>query len=124
MIPITRLVHEVARVFGPKPAIISDRWTVSYEELDERINRLANAYRELGLQHGDRFAVMATDSIEHIETALAICRAGGVYVPLNYRLREEEVEYLLSDSDPVLLAVDPDYLEIARAVRQLSLLHI
>ena len=89
MIPITTLVHEVARVFGPKPAIISDRWTVSYEELDERINRLANAYRELGLQHGDRFAVMATDSIEHIETALAICRAGGVYVPLNYRLREE-----------------------------------
>ena len=118
MIPITTLVHEVARVFGPKPAIISDRWTVTYEELDERINRLANSYRELGLQHGDRFAVMATDSIEHVETALAICRAGGVYVPLNYRLREEEVGYLLSDSDPVLLAVDPEYLDIARAVRQ------
>lgn len=74
MIPITTLVHEVARVFGPKPAIISDRWTVTYEELDERINRLANAFRELGLQHGDRFAVMATDSIEHIETALTISR--------------------------------------------------
>ena len=119
MIPITTLVHEVARVFGPKPAIISDRWTVTYAELDERVNRLANAFIELGVQHGDRCAVMATDSIEHIETALAICRAGAVYVPLNYRLRQDEVGYLLSDSDPVLLIVDSDYLDIATSVRQI-----
>lgn len=119
MIPITALVHEVARVFGPKPAIISDRWTVTYAELDERVNRLANAFIELGVQHGDRCAVMATDSIEHIETALAICRAGAVYVPLNYRLRQDEVGYLLSDSDPVLLIVDSDYLDIATSVRKM-----
>ena len=53
---------------------------------------------------------MATDSIEHIETALAICR-GGVYVPLNYRLRRRGW-VLAGDSDPVLLAVDPDYLDV------------
>lgn len=118
MLPLPVLLREAARAHGSKTAIITPERFITYAELDRRVDQLANAYIERGLTFGSRHAVMAIDLIEHIEAAFAIARAGGVYVPLNYRLRSEEVKYLLSDSDPVLFSFSAAYRDLAQMVQR------
>ena len=71
---------------------------VSFSELDSRSNRFANALKGLGVQPGDRVALLLMNSIEFIEAFFAIAKIGGVIVPLNWRLVSNELEFILKDS--------------------------
>src|SRR5439155_11629417 len=62
--------------------------TLTFGELDTRVNQLAHALFARGLGAGDRIAVLATDSHQFLETILACTRTGIAYVALNVRLLE------------------------------------
>lgn len=66
-----------------------------YSELEERVTALANGLITRGLGRGDRVAVMMNNCLELPESYLGICRAGGICVPINFRLKTAEVEYIL-----------------------------
>lgn len=110
MIPLASLLRETARLRPDHDAVITDDARITYAELDSRADRLANALNDLGVRHGDRVAVMEIDTIEHIVTTYAIVRLGAVYVPINFRLRAEEVAYLVSDTEPVVFFAGPSYI--------------
>jgi acyl-CoA synthetase (AMP-forming)/AMP-acid ligase II len=116
MIPISTLLQETARLNGDKLALVIDDDELTYAELDERINRMANALLGLGIVRGDRVAVMDVDSTRMVITAYACGRIGAVFVPINFRLRESEVEYLLSDTEASVFAVGQAYETIAKNV--------
>lgn len=69
------------------------------------MNRLADALRGRGLGHGDRVAILATDSGEYMEVILACMKLGVVHVPLNNRLADVELLTLLRRAGPVMLFV-------------------
>jgi acyl-CoA synthetase (AMP-forming)/AMP-acid ligase II len=71
---------------------------LSYEELDARTNRLANALRARGLSPGDRLAAWMEDSIEYVEVYVAAAKAGIVIVHINARFQATEARHHLSDS--------------------------
>ncbi len=57
---------------------------ISYGELDQRVRRLANAFTEqLGLEKGDRVAILSKNCIEYMEIYYACARAGYIAQPLN-----------------------------------------
>ena len=72
------------------------RQSRSFSETNDRVTRLADSLLDRGLRPGNRVALVATDSFEHIEIVLACLKAGITFCDLNYRLRTSELANILS----------------------------
>ncbi len=83
---------------GTKTAIISGEHTVSYAELAERTDRLANALKGRGVGKGDRVAYLGENHPSFVETFFACGMLGAIFVPLNTRLAAPELQFQLQDS--------------------------
>ena len=77
---------------------------LSFAELEARANRLAHGLRdELGLEPGERVAILSTNAAEIAETFFACAKAGLVAMPLNWRLAVPEQARILDDGEPTAL---------------------
>ena len=94
-----------------KAAVICGERAVDFATLSRRASRVANAFTSLGCREGDRVAWMSYNSIEGAEIANGLRRAGLVIVPVNYRLRGQEIAYVLNDSGARLAAAGPEHVE-------------
>lgn len=95
-----------ARERGTVPALVDERRSVTWSELDERVNRLVNALRERGLKAGDTVAVVAGNQCEWFEIAQACAHGGWTYVPVNWHWVADELAYVFDDADAVAVFVD------------------
>ncbi|TVR31378.1 MAG: AMP-dependent synthetase [Nitriliruptor sp.] len=74
---------------------------LTHGALDDRATRLASAIRgSLGLEPGDRIAILSQNTAEYLELYYASARAGTITVPLNWRLSAPELARILNDADP------------------------
>lgn len=80
--------------------------TKTYRELREEAYRVATAFRERGLEAGDRVAICMANRPEHVVTFLATQLAGLVDVPFNYRVAPGGARYHLADSGADLVVFD------------------
>jgi len=99
-----------------KLAVVSGERRFSYAELAARCEQLAGALYSLGLNPGDRVAILANNSHEYIETYIAVPAAGLVVVPLNTRHAGPELKYALEDSGARVLITDRDSDELNNLV--------
>ncbi|MEY9966224.1 acyl-CoA synthetase (AMP-forming)/AMP-acid ligase II [Streptacidiphilus sp. MAP12-16] len=81
----------------------------TFEELDERANRLAHHLSEAGIGPGDRVGVYALNRAEWVESLLAICKIRAVCVNVNYRYVADELTYLLGMAEPAALIYQDRY---------------
>jgi len=79
--------------------------SMTFAAWDRRASRLANALLGLGLEKGDRIAVLAYNAVEWLEIYAAVARAGLIAVPINFRLIADEMRYIIEDCDARLLIV-------------------
>jgi acyl-CoA synthetase (AMP-forming)/AMP-acid ligase II len=93
---------------------------VSYAELDQRTNRLANALLGGGLMRGDRVAAWMEDRIEYVELYVAVAKAGLVMVPINARLQMAEAAFHLTDSQARALVWTPGVQERVARLHDLT----
>jgi len=107
-----------ARIYPDKVAIVApeDGRRYTYSEFNARTNRLCNALLGMGLKKGDRLGVLATDVPEYLEIASA-SKAGFAYVPLNWRLKPNELVYILNDSGAKAVFVEDKFFDVIRAVK-------
>lgn len=96
-----------------RSAMIFEDREFNYSELNKLVNASAKCLTEHGIGIGDRVAILGMNSDEYVIACLAISRIGAVSVLLNYRLALDELKYLITDSDPVVLMADYDFLEFA-----------
>ena len=90
----------------------------TYAQHVERCSRLANALAsELGVARDDRFAVMALNSLPYLELWHAAFLGGGVINPLNLRLAQKELVYILQDSGSKVCFVDGFFAPLIDQVR-------
>lgn len=82
-----------------RPAVImaGSGDTLTYAELDERANRLANLFRSLGLQVGDHVALCVENQVRFLELAWGAHYAGLVYTFASTRLTAEELSYIVDN---------------------------
>jgi acyl-CoA synthetase (AMP-forming)/AMP-acid ligase II len=90
------------------------RW--SYAEVYERVNRLANGLNELGIKKGDRVGILNVNSNQHLEAYYAGARLGAIFVPLNFRAKEDELNYMISNSEIKLLLVGDRYIDLVNSI--------
>jgi acyl-CoA synthetase (AMP-forming)/AMP-acid ligase II len=83
--------------------------SLNYAELAERVARLAGGLQALGVQPGERVAMLSLNSQRYIEYFMAVPWAGAVLNPVNYRWSPAEVCYSLDDSGTTVLIVDDTF---------------
>jgi O-succinylbenzoate-CoA ligase len=84
---------------------------LTYRELNERANRLANALLAAGIRKGERVGLLLMNSAEFMESYFALAKIGAVVVPLNWRLVADELEFILKDSATERLIFDTDFVD-------------
>lgn len=100
-----------------KLAIISGDNYLTYKQFNQRINQLANALNGLGVRKGDRVNVLLFNTNELMETLFACAKLGVIFVPINFRLSPDEVEYVIRDSGGVVFIYDGRLGEVAQAIK-------
>lgn len=98
---------------GREALVFGDR-RVSYDEIEERSNRLANGLLGLGLASGERVAVLMSNSIESVETVFGVTKAGLAYVALNARHTAAEHAAILADAGVSAVIAGPEFGEVAQ----------
>ncbi len=88
-----------AQNFPDRTAVVFGDVRFTWKEWNARICRLAHALRGLGLGRGDKIAVMLHNCHQFLEVGNAANKIGLITVPLNYRLRGREIEYIVNNSD-------------------------
>jgi acyl-CoA synthetase (AMP-forming)/AMP-acid ligase II len=89
-----------------EPAVITADRTWTYRELHDAVQGVARYLADRGVHEGDRVALLGYNSAEYVVALLAIYRLGAIAVPMNYRLRREELRHLFSDSGAVAAFAD------------------
>ena len=95
-------------------AMIFEDSRISYEELQERVNRLAKGLAELGIGAGDRVAMLQVNCNQYVEAYFATAKLDAVFVPLNFRTRADELIYMLNDTSPKAMFVGGRYVKLVQ----------
>ena len=91
--------------------------TLTYSELNRLGNRLAYYLSEtLEIRKGERIAILAENCLEYLILFVAAQKTGIVLVPLNYRLANAEIAFLLKNSNPKLVIVEARFQEKVKAL--------
>ncbi|MEU0209575.1 class I adenylate-forming enzyme family protein [Streptomyces canus] len=114
------LDHCAAR-YGDRPFVITDERTIGYAETAEWAARLADGLAALGVRPGDRVGLLMANFLEFAPLKFAVARTGAVAIPFNYLYRQEELAYVLAQSEcSVLISMtafgDLDYQTMLDAV--------
>jgi acyl-CoA synthetase (AMP-forming)/AMP-acid ligase II len=98
-----------AMLFKDRIAIKSEIGTATYGELFDQANRVAGWLSGKGIRKGDRIAILAKNDPQFFPLTGGIAAAGGIMVPINFRLSAEEIGHNLTNTQPVVAVVDPDF---------------
>lgn len=96
---IIELFDEQVKLHPNAIAVSDDKNSISYIELQKRINSLSYELQKQGVKKGDVVSTFLKRSPELIISLLAIMKIGGIYLPISTSLPEERVEYILNDSN-------------------------
>jgi acyl-CoA synthetase (AMP-forming)/AMP-acid ligase II len=103
-IPASMLPDQEILVFGAKRS--------TYGELLARTRRLASALAGLGVARGKAVATLQTNASELVETYYGAATLGATYVPLNYRAKPPELEYMISAANVEVVLVGERYADL------------
>ena len=114
-----------ARWARTQPQAVAIRWehedgrqrAYTYGELQAAVNRLSNALRRLGVQRGDRVAIVMPQRFETAVAHMAVYQLGAVAMPLSMLFGPEALEYRLHHSETTVALVDESAIDNVLAVR-------
>jgi len=99
------------------PAVIEGDRRLTWREYHEQRNRLAHALAGRGLRAGEHTIIYAHNSIEYMLAGAAVRAVGAIPVPMNHRLTQEEVAYILDDSDAAFVFIGDSFVGTIECVR-------
>lgn len=117
MTRIGDIVHANARRYPNRTSIIFRDKSYTWKETNERINSLAHALLDLGLQKEDRVGVVSENTGQYLEIPFATSKAGLICVPLNFRLSPEEFVTQINDCGARVLIVGTKYVETIKGIK-------
>ncbi|MBM2826938.1 MAG: long-chain-fatty-acid--CoA ligase, partial [Dehalococcoidia bacterium] len=109
---------EIASAIAPdRTAVIFEDKRYTFDDLSNRINRLASALAKLGVEKGDRVALVQVNTNQCIETYFATAKLAAVYVPLNFRARANELSYMINTAEANTVLVGDRYVPIIESFK-------
>jgi acyl-CoA synthetase (AMP-forming)/AMP-acid ligase II len=114
---LTQLLKRNQQQRPHQDALVYCDQTWSYQELALRVEHLAGALRQLGIDEGERVAMMSLNSAKYVEYIFSVPWAGGVLNPVNTRWSATEIAYSLEDSQTHILIVDDTFTALIPEVK-------
>jgi acyl-CoA synthetase (AMP-forming)/AMP-acid ligase II len=120
---ISEMVARNRRMYPNDPALIEVkpsqalRKEITWQEFDQRVNRVANALMERGIRKGDKVIHWMTNSINWLEAYFGIIRTGAWAVPLNFRFTSEDFKYCADIAQGKAMIVGEQFVERVEPVR-------
>lgn len=114
---LAMLLDIPASIVGDAMAVSADGTRLTYDQLRDRVARVAGLLAERGLGPGDRVGVMAVNRPELVELLFGAAARGVMLVPMNYRARADEAGHLVADSGARLVFADRRYADLLDSVR-------
>jgi len=95
---VHKLFHNNAKLYPEATAIISDNDEISYRELDESSNRLANYLIKKGIRSGDLMCICMERSPDMVISILGVLKSGAAYVPVDPNYPADRIAHMISNS--------------------------
>jgi len=108
----TEFLTIAGAIVPDRTAVFFDHESVSFEALQRRSNRLANALSQQGVGRGDRVAMMQVNCVQAVEAYFATAQLDAIYVPINFRAKTEELQQMLAIAQPSVLIIGDRYLSL------------
>jgi acyl-CoA synthetase (AMP-forming)/AMP-acid ligase II len=113
---LTGMLRERAAAHPDRIAYIYQDERVTFGAFDRRVDAVAAALRAAGVGPGDRVAVLDKNSLPYVELLFGAARAGGVQVPVNYRLAPDEVAYIVGNAEAKVLVAGAEFVPVLDAI--------
>jgi acyl-CoA synthetase (AMP-forming)/AMP-acid ligase II len=115
-VPLTvaDFLNRAALVYGHRTAVVDEPavpgsfGTLTYGELESRARGMALALDDLGVEHGERVAIVSPNSGRFLTSYFGVSGFGRALVPINFRLTADEIAYVVQHSGASVLLYDPD----------------
>lgn len=112
------LLQQQASRIGSQELLRFEGQRITFEQLEQRTNQLANVLKARGISKGDKVAVMLPNGLEFPTAWLAIAKLGAVIVPVNVHYQVSDLAYVLNDSDAKYVLAGPDQVPILVQVNE------
>lgn len=122
-IHIGEMLARNARNYGEEIALVERtpaiglRNEITWQQFDEKANRLANALSQKGINKESKVMHLMHNSIDWLVAYFGIIRTGALVVPLNFRFTSSEIEYCVNATEPDLLLFAEEFRERVEAVK-------
>ncbi|HSB07302.1 MAG TPA: long-chain-fatty-acid--CoA ligase [Thermodesulfobacteriota bacterium] len=112
-----QVIGDIARLgakrYPDKVALIMDRESLTYLQLNQQANQLAHGLLSLNVTAGDRVAILAFNCLEYPVVNYAVAKCGGTLVPINFRYKKDELVYVVNNSNPRVLFYGSEFSAMA-----------
>ncbi|MFT6123398.1 MAG: acyl-coenzyme A synthetase/AMP-(fatty) acid ligase [Oleiphilaceae bacterium] len=114
------LINRAVDKFGEQCAIncFEQGKSLSYVELRDSVNRLADGLTSIGIGKGSHVAVMLSNRIEYQISWLALGVLGAVMIPVNTRYTANEIDYLINDGDGEFFITEAEFLPLIKSMQK------
>ena len=113
---IADMIRRSAYHYPDKKAVIFGDKSLTYAEMEDECNRVANALIDLGVKKYDRVAILAHNTIHHVLTWFGCCKAGAIYLAVNYMLRGKDISYCINHSESTVFIVEDTLYDLVKDV--------
>ena len=103
-----QLFEEQVKKTPDAVAVIHNKNSLTYFELNHRANCLARHFQSLGVETGTHVGILMEKTLEITEALLAILKSGGTYIPISTSFPAERIKFILKDSDVRVLLTNAD----------------
>ena len=90
----------------------------TYKEFQEEVNKLSNAFLNLGLQKGDHVVLHLPNNFQFLTTWFALANIGSIMVPTNILSTADEMRYIINHSEAIVLITEVEYLDKFNQIRK------
>ncbi|MCA0989795.1 fatty acid--CoA ligase [Pseudalkalibacillus hwajinpoensis] len=117
---IGSLFLQTVKKYGKEEALVDVdrdiRW--SYDEWNVEVNRLSNALIDAGVKKGDRVSTFLFNTIELATLFFSCAKIGAVLNPINFRLKSNEIAYIIEDAKPSIFVFEPALAPVVAEVQE------
>ncbi len=115
---IPELLKERAEELPNKTFLYFGDEKITYENFNLNVNRMANAFKNLGVKKGEMFAIMLPNIPEFLYVWMGLNRIGAIEVPININFKEGELQYILQHSEAAGIVIHQDYYPVLAGIKQ------
>ncbi len=123
---VSDFIERAAAVYGDRIGVLDEPdqpapplgslGRLTYSEIHALSLRQAARLDEMGIEVGERVAVLSHNSARLLTSFFGVCGSGRVLVPINFRLRPDEISYIVAHSGARVLYVDPELVESVEGI--------